>query len=81
MLKPDDAIPDHELDVARITRSQVIHGSPGRVLEQLVALREEIGPFGTLLMTSHDWDRPQLWKRSMRLMAEEVMPKFSASAP
>jgi hypothetical protein len=46
-------------------RSQVICGSPRLVLEQLVALRAEIGHFGTLLMTGHDWDRPMLWQRSM----------------
>jgi len=53
------------------------------VLEQLVALREEAGHFGTLLMGGHDWDRPALWRRSMELLATEVMPKFSqhATAP
>jgi hypothetical protein len=34
-------------------------------------------------MGGHDWDRPALWRRSMELLATEVMPKFSqhASAP
>ena len=36
----------------------MISGSPRRVLDQLVALREETGHFGTLLMGGHDWDRP-----------------------
>ena len=27
-------------------------------------------------MTGHDWDRPQMWKNSMTLLAEDVMPKF-----
>jgi hypothetical protein len=53
------------------------------VLEQLVALREETGPFGTLLMGGHDWDRPALWRRSMELLATQVMPQFAkhAAAP
>lgn len=80
MLKPDLAMSDEETTVNSIVRSQVIAGSPKRVLEQLVALREEIGHFGTLIMTSHDWDKPKMWQRSMELMATEVMPKFSKHA-
>ena len=30
----------------------------------------------TLLLTQKDWDRPELHKRSMRLLAEQVMPKL-----
>ena len=50
------------------------------MLDQLVALREETGHFGTLLMGGHDWDQPALWRRSMELLATEVMPKFSRHA-
>jgi hypothetical protein len=41
-------------------------------------LREEVGPFGTLLMTGLDWSGPNRdWEReSMRLLAQEVLPKF-----
>jgi len=31
-------------------------------------------------MGGHDWDRPAMWKRSMELLARDVMPKFSAHA-
>ena len=83
MLKPDLLIPDEDVTEDMIKRALVIAGSPRRVLEQLVALREETGHFGTLLMGGHDWDRPALWRRSMELLASEVMPKFSqhATAP
>jgi alkanesulfonate monooxygenase SsuD/methylene tetrahydromethanopterin reductase-like flavin-dependent oxidoreductase (luciferase family) len=80
MLKPDLDMSDEETTVDKIVKSQVIAGSPKRVLDQLVALRDEIGHFGTLIMTSHDWDRPVMWRRSMELMAREVMPKLSAHA-
>ena len=50
------------------------------MVDQLVALREEIGPFGTLLMSGQDWDQPKLWRRSMELLATEVMPRFSQHA-
>ena len=54
----------------------VIHGSPKRVLDQLVALVDEVGFFGTLLLTHKDWDKPDLHKRSMTLLAEQVMPRL-----
>ena len=37
-------------------------------------MREQIGPFGTLVLTGLDWDDKALWQRSMALMASEVMP-------
>jgi len=55
MLKPSTDMTDDAATVGAIKRSQVIAGSPRRVLEQLVALRKEAGRFGTLLMTGHDW--------------------------
>ena len=80
MLKPDPDMPDEATTVDVIKRSQVIAGSPSRVLDQLVALRDETGHFGTLLVTGHDWDRPDLWRRSMALLARDVMPRFGRHA-
>jgi hypothetical protein len=31
-------------------------------------------------MAGHDWDQPKLWRRSMELLATEVMPRFSDHA-
>ncbi len=80
MIKPDPDMSDEAATVDVITRAQVIAGDPNRVLEQLVALRDEIGHFGTLLMTGHDWDQPELWRRSMELLARDVMPRFERHA-
>jgi alkanesulfonate monooxygenase SsuD/methylene tetrahydromethanopterin reductase-like flavin-dependent oxidoreductase (luciferase family) len=80
MLKPDLDVPDEALKLDDVKRALVIAGSPKRVLDQLVALREEIGHFGTLLMSGQDWDQPKLWRRSMELLATEVMPGFSRHA-
>ena len=55
----------------------VIAGTPERVAEQILAFRREVGPFGTLLYTGHDWVDPALARRSMELMAKEVMPRIS----
>jgi len=58
----------------------VIHGSPTRVLDQLAALVDEVGAFGTLLLTHKEWDKPALHQRSMALLAEQVMPKLRQHA-
>jgi len=52
----------------------VIAGTPQRVAEQILEFRSKVGPFGTLLYTGHDWVDPVLARRSMELMANEVMP-------
>ncbi len=80
MLKPDLEVPDEDVTVDTVKRALIIAGSPRRVLDQLVALREETGHFGTLLMAGHDWDRPALWQRSMELLATAVMPPFARHA-
>jgi alkanesulfonate monooxygenase SsuD/methylene tetrahydromethanopterin reductase-like flavin-dependent oxidoreductase (luciferase family) len=80
MLKSDPNVPDESFTPEAARRGVVIAGGPRRVLDQLVALRDEIGPFGTLLMTGHDWDQPKLWRRSMELLATDVMPKLSRHA-
>lgn len=80
MLKPDLDVPDEAVTPDVIKRALIIAGSPGRVVDQLVALREEVGHFGTLLMGGHDWDQPKLWRRSMELLATKVMPRFSQHA-
>ena len=69
MLKPDLEMPDEDVTVDTSSAASIIAGSPRRVLDQLVALRDETGHFGTLLMGGHDWDQPALWRRSMELLA------------
>jgi alkanesulfonate monooxygenase SsuD/methylene tetrahydromethanopterin reductase-like flavin-dependent oxidoreductase (luciferase family) len=80
MVKPDLDMPDDAVTVDAIKRGMILAGSPRRVLDQLVALRDETGHFGTLLMAGHDWDQPKLWRRSMELLAHDVMPRFSRHA-
>ena len=56
----------------------MLHGSPSTMLDKLIAFRDKVGPFGGLLQTGLDWGgKNQEWEReSMRLLAQEVMPKF-----
>jgi len=65
------------LTPAGVRDACTIHGSPDTVARKLLALRDEIGPFGTLLYAAHDWAEPAAMKNSIRLMAEEVMPRVN----
>jgi alkanesulfonate monooxygenase SsuD/methylene tetrahydromethanopterin reductase-like flavin-dependent oxidoreductase (luciferase family) len=81
-LKPRLDMTDEEATVDAITEGSAIYGSAKTVLDKLVAFRDAAGPFGTLLMTGLDWGGPNAaWERdSMRLLAQEVMPKFRQHA-
>ena len=81
-LKPRADMTDEEATVDAITEGSAIYGSPKTFLDKLIALRDAVGPFGTLLMTGLDWGGPnRAWERdSMRLLAQEVMPKFRQHA-
>jgi alkanesulfonate monooxygenase SsuD/methylene tetrahydromethanopterin reductase-like flavin-dependent oxidoreductase (luciferase family) len=49
--------PDSELSTQRCVERLVIAGTPQSVADQILAFREEVGAFGTLLYTGHDWSR------------------------
>jgi hypothetical protein len=78
VMKPDPDMPDEQATVDVITEGCALYGSPKTFLDKLVAFRDIVGPFGTLLMTGLDWSGPNReWERnSMRLLAQDVMPKF-----
>jgi alkanesulfonate monooxygenase SsuD/methylene tetrahydromethanopterin reductase-like flavin-dependent oxidoreductase (luciferase family) len=78
IMKPRPDMADKDATVEAIIDGCTLYGSPKTMLDKLVAFREEVGPFGTLLMTGVDWLGPnEAWERqSMQLMAEEVMPQF-----
>lgn len=74
IFKEDAAMPDEECTVEHCLNAMVIAGSPKRVTEQLAAIVETTGGFGALEATFHEWDDEPMWRRSMQLLAEEVMP-------
>jgi alkanesulfonate monooxygenase SsuD/methylene tetrahydromethanopterin reductase-like flavin-dependent oxidoreductase (luciferase family) len=78
VIKPRPELPDDTVTVEAITEECVLYGSPRTLLDRLIAFRERVGPFGTLLMTGLDWSGPnQAWEReAMRLLAQDVMPKL-----
>ena len=71
--------PDEQVTLEQSLQTQVIAGTVPEVVDQILALNEQLGGFGTLLYTGHDWMDPGLGRRSMELMAEEVMPRVNAA--
>jgi len=71
--------PDSELSIQRCLERLVIAGTPQSVAERILELRHDVGAFGTLLYTGHDWSDPALARRSMELVANEVWPRIGLS--
>ena len=71
--------PDDDVTLDGICNRLIIHGTPDSVADQILAFRDEVGHFGTLLYAGHDWADRDLARRSKVLMAEQVMPRVNAA--
>ena len=71
--------PDSDLTEDYVLKNLVIHGTPGKVADEILKLREEAGEFGEIVYAGMDWVDPQLTKRSLELMATEVMPRVNSA--
>jgi len=76
-MRDDPACADSDLDLERCLERLVITGTPQMVADQILDFRQDVGEFGTLLYTGHDWVEPGPARRSMELMAREVMPRVN----
>ena len=79
LFKLDPGEADASINADTMTPRLVIAGTVGSVVEQILAFREKVGPFGTLYYPCHDWLDPALGRRSMQLMAEQVLPRVNAA--
>jgi alkanesulfonate monooxygenase SsuD/methylene tetrahydromethanopterin reductase-like flavin-dependent oxidoreductase (luciferase family) len=75
--KHDPSVPDEALTDDYLIDQMLIAGTVNEVVDKLLAWREYIGPFGRLLYCGHDWADPPAMRRSMELMAEEVLPRVN----
>ena len=73
--KQDDATLTDDYLVERL----VISGTVNYVVDQILRLREQAGEFGELVYAGMDWVDEKLARRSMELMATEVMPRVNAA--
>jgi alkanesulfonate monooxygenase SsuD/methylene tetrahydromethanopterin reductase-like flavin-dependent oxidoreductase (luciferase family) len=71
--------PDDEITHDFVMDHCVIHGTINKVVDAILALREQTGDFGELVYAGMDWVDPALAKRSMQLLAEQVMPRVNAA--
>ena len=71
--------PDEEITLDFVMDNCVTFGSVDKVVDEILKMREETGDFGELVYAGMDWVDPALAKRSMQLMAEEVMPRVNAA--
>lgn len=73
--------PDDEVTLEMVCEKLIIYGTPDKVADDLLALQEQVGQFGTLLYAGKDWKDRELGRRSMILMAEQVIPRVNAAMP
>ena len=71
--------PDSEITYDFVLDRLCMYGTVNKVVDQILALREQTGDFGELVYAGMDWVDEKLEKRSMQLMAEEVMPRVNAA--
>ena len=79
-LKHDPAMPDEAIDLDYLADNLWLVGSPTTVADRIVDLQEQTGGFGYLVSVAYDAaDERGPWVRSLRLLAEEVLPAFVAA--
>ena len=74
LFKEDPSIPDDQVTVDGLLEKLVTWGTVDKVVDDVLAFRDTVGDFGTLLYAGKDWADPVLSRRSMELMAHKVMP-------
>lgn len=79
IFKESEAQSDAELTIEYMLDKLVLWGTPDRVAERILELRDEAGPFGEIVYANMDWADERLARRSIELMATEVMPRVNAA--
>jgi len=77
VFKRDPGMPDSDCRLDYLMTEQIIAGDVNEVLRRLLALIEETGEMGTLVLMSYDWDDKAAWLHSMELFARELMPALN----
>jgi len=77
VFKTHEAQDDAELTDDYVVDRLVMCGSVNKVVDQILQFREQVGDFGELVYAGMDWVDPKLARRSMELMATEVMPRVN----
>lgn len=82
LFKDDPAVSDSDVTPEYLVDHGWLVGSVDTVVEKLAAMHEQVGGFGTLLLFTFDYaGNPEPWRRSMELLAKEVLPRVAKLAP
>jgi alkanesulfonate monooxygenase SsuD/methylene tetrahydromethanopterin reductase-like flavin-dependent oxidoreductase (luciferase family) len=77
VFKADQSQDDSEITDDYLVDRLVICGTVNKVVDEILRLREGVGDFGEIVYANMDWVDPRLARRSIELMATEVMPKVN----
>ena len=78
LVKADPDMADEDVTTEYLLKKACIIGDVKSCIRQLEEVWEVSGGFGTLLMTSKDWDDKARWRRSMDWLATKVLPALPA---
>lgn len=78
LFKPDKNMPDEAITIDWLMDNTWLVGSPDDIARRLRELHSAVGGFGTVLQLIYDWgEQEECNRRSMQLLAEEVMPQLA----
>jgi len=81
-LKHSPDVPDSDVTVEYCARRNWLVGSPETVARRLEEVYNDVGGFGYLLVFGFDYlGNPQAWHNSLRLLAQEVLPRVAHLTP
>jgi alkanesulfonate monooxygenase SsuD/methylene tetrahydromethanopterin reductase-like flavin-dependent oxidoreductase (luciferase family) len=70
---------DSAVTLDRLLDDLVITGTVNEVTDKILALREQVGDFGEIVYAGMDLVDAKLGRRSMELMAQQVMPRVNSA--
>ena len=78
MISKDINIKSELPDAMKKAKDLIIIGDQSTVIDKLIEFIDIVGPFGTLLITGHDFGNSRkLWESSFTKIAENVEPIIS----
>jgi alkanesulfonate monooxygenase SsuD/methylene tetrahydromethanopterin reductase-like flavin-dependent oxidoreductase (luciferase family) len=75
--KANDGVTAADFTLDYMIDNMWLVGDPDEVARRIREVHAQTGGFGRLLWVTHDWDDPERWKNSMRLLKNEVMPRVA----
>ena len=76
-LKTDPEMADRDVTPEYLLDNVWIVGGPDEVEAKIRALHEEVGGFGVLVTTGHEWKPQEAWFNSHEMLAKQIIPNLS----